>query len=413
MNTFHREHLHNIQRLFEEKTGTALPAPSRRPVRMAVLLAAALAGVLVMTASAVRLFSSLSGDDLALSAVYEGAGVVSIQVENRSEVDLCFQPVLKLMRWSTGQEVAPLSERIVFRNREVPAGTSAAMTVDLSQAYDLAQLETPLPEEDHYYLLLTNNDFTFGQDWMCPVAFADPVPAAREDPAPAAPAGAAPALPAGIPQALRPYFETCPPDIDQRLQQNEAYLALCGQLLEQAPGGVISPVSPLDLTVGDPAGPVVFDPALPQDSQLQLTGLHRRTLDGYGKIIGSSDTDRALVISAYLPQREGEADGGADLPLRYLFIYEAAGAETPQACAFVRGQLIPFEEMEAYQIYEDAQYICYDMTDLFYTDLRQYTESMIAQLGRVFFDEQIWDRVQNINAYYREHLPSLLRRTES
>ena len=53
------------------------------------------------------------------------------------------------------------------------------------------------------------------------------------------------------------------------------------------------------------------------------------------------------------------------------------------------------------------------MTDLFYTDLRQYTESMIAQLGGVFFDEQIWDRVQNINAYYREHLPSRLRRTES
>ena len=92
---------------------------------------------------------------------------------------------------------------------------------------------------------------------------------------------------------------------------------------------------------------------------------------------------------------------------------KAAGAAAPQACAFVRGQLIPFEEMEAYQIYEDAQYICYDMTDLFYTDLRQYTESMIAQLGGIFFDEQIWDRVQNINAYYREHLPSLLRRTES
>ena len=71
------------------------------------------------------------------------------------------------------------------------------------------------------------------------------------------------------------------------------------------------------------------------------------------------------------------------------------------------------KEDHAYQIYEDAQYICCDMTDLFYTDLRQYTESMIAQLGGVFFDEQIWDRVQNINAYYREHLPSLLRRTES
>ena len=53
------------------------------------------------------------------------------------------------------------------------------------------------------------------------------------------------------------------------------------------------------------------------------------------------------------------------------------------------------------------------MTDLFYTDLRQYTESMIAQLGGVFFDEQIWDRVQNINAYYREHRPTRLPRPET
>ena len=47
----------------------------------------------------------------------------------------------------------------------------------------------------------------------------------------------------------------------------------------------------------------------------QLTGLHRRTTDGYDKKIGSSDTEQALVLSAYIPQHKGDIDRGVDVPL--------------------------------------------------------------------------------------------------
>ena len=58
--------------------------------------------------------------------------------------------------------------------------------------------------------------------------------------------------------------------------------------------------------------------------------------------------------------------------------------------------------MDAYKVYEDAQYACYEVTDLFYTDLRQYVESMVGQRSDMYFDEQIWSRVQNIYNYYTD-----------
>ena len=57
----------------------------------------------------------------------------------------------------------------------------------------------------------------------------------------------------------------------------------------------------MELTIIDDNTDVVFDPSVPSDMQLQLTGLHRRTTDGYDKIIGASDDESALVLSAYLP----------------------------------------------------------------------------------------------------------------
>ena len=66
---------------------------------------------------------------------------------------------------------------------------------------------------------------------------------------------------------------------------------------------IIPSVSPMELTVIESEQTPVFDTSVPMDMQLQLTGLHRRTIDGYGKIIGSSNTEQALVLSAYIPQQ--------------------------------------------------------------------------------------------------------------
>ena len=69
--------------------------------------------------------------------------------------------------------------------------------------------------------------------------------------------------------------------------------------------------------------------------------------------------------------------------------------------------------MEQYKIYEDGQYVCYDVSRLFYSELRPYVESMVSQRSDAYFDEQVWERVQNIYSYYKENLGSLLSCRES
>lgn len=158
------------------------------------------------------------------------------------------------MRWSTGEEIPPLSDDILFSGTQFKAHTSGFMTLDLSSAYDMELLEQPLTD-DHYYLVLTNNHFAFDQDF---------------------------------------------------------------------------------------------------------------------------------------------------------FTYETDAVQNPQDYTFIRGRLMAFEQMEEYKIYEDERYVCYNVSSLFYSDLRQYVESMVSQRSDVYFDEQVWERVQNIYTYYNENIGSLL-----
>ena len=57
------------------------------------------------------------------------------------------------------------------------------MTIDLSAAYDFSVLEQPLVD-DHYYFVLTNNNFLFGQDWMCSIEFTEPIITPIQEPTP-------------------------------------------------------------------------------------------------------------------------------------------------------------------------------------------------------------------------------------
>ncbi len=429
MESFNKKNLQNIKDIFQEKTGVDPDTGScrrSRPVRLAVVMVAMVVCCLGMTAFAHSRFSSLAGDDLSISADYQGKGIVWIQVENRSDKELVFQPRLKLMNWSTGQEIQPLSQDIPFTGTTFEAGADGIMTVDLSKAYDMDMLEQPLAD-GYYYLVLTNNHFSFGQDWMCSVDFAgavteqatgqDPGPAGtmtdteREEVVPIAPETADPGLVAEITEELRPYFETYTLDPAERNRLAAEYIMLCQELLGQVEGTIIPPVSPMELTLKEPEEKVMFDTSVPSDMQLQLTGLHRRITDGYDKIIGASDMEEAMVLSAYIPQKKGDVDGGVDIPLLYIFIYATESiqkAQGSQGYVFIRGRLMTLEQMESFKIYEDGQYTCYEVSPLFYTDLRQYVESMVSQRSDVYFDEQVWERVQNIYDYYRENLGKLL-----
>ena len=102
------------------------------------------------------------------------------------------------------------------------------------------------------------------------------------------------------------------------------------------------------------------------------------------------------------PQHKGEVDGGAEVPLLYFFTYSVDDIQSPEDYAFIHGQIITFEQLEQYKVYEDDQYVCYEVTDLFYTNLRQHVESIISQRSDIYFDEQVWERVENIYTYYKD-----------
>ena len=391
----------NIEARFCQKAGLPFSPRRRRPVRTVLVLAAVLACLLSLTAFAASLFSPLSGDELSLSAQYQGAGVVTVTVENGSDKVLTFQPQLKLLRWSTAQEVEPLSGGIVqFENLRFAPHSSGVMTVDLSEAYDVAALEEPLPG-DHYYFLLTNQDFVFGQDWICSVWFSDG-DEESEFLSPVDPIGSDGSLTAQAEELLQPFLENPTTDPDTRRQQAQDYWAACQEVMAAAEGRVVSSVSPMmALSKEDPS--VIFDNTIPAGEQFQRLTFQTWTLwDSFGIPVGGHAAEHALEISGLIPQRQGETDGGAAVPLCYFMFYNRADTEDPEALALIRGRLLTFSQLEDAKVWEDGQFVCYDVTDLFYTDLDQHVKRVVSQYGDVYFDDQIAARLEAIAAYYRD-----------
>lgn len=416
MNKFRRENLDHIKDMFQEKTGVELPRrrSAGRAVRAAAVAAAVMACCTVTALAATGLFSSLDGDDLALGAVYEGDGIVTIQVENRSDKALQFQETLKLMRWTTGEEVAPLSDGVAFAGTKIDPHSSGVMTIDLSGAYDLEQLEEPLTD-DWYYFVLTNNNFVFGQDWMCSVNFAEPVRMPVEDPEPGQVDAAALQR---VEESLRPYFETVTLDREERGAMDAGYVEAYTALFAEFDGNIVPSVSPrlpgnrVDtetpfLMVADPAPGVVFDDSVPTEEQHLLVDVGWSAVDANGKLLATQG-EYPLMLSANLPSlRYGDAFGDP-IPLLYIFTYEKSAVGGDQDYAFIYGRLLSFADLKPYQVYEDDRYVCYEVSGLIQPDLTGHMETFAGQnAGSVRFDEQVRARVENIYAYYQEHLPDL------
>ena len=294
MRDFNQVHMDHIKELFEERTGVSLPR--RRPRRMGrvLLLAAALTLCLGVTALASSLFSSLEEDQLSLGAVYEGNGVVTILVENLSDKALRFQPVLRLLRWRTGEEV-PLTGQPAFAGGSFAPHSAGTMTIDLSGTCDLAALETPLEAGDWYYMVLTNNGFAFGQDWTCAVDFAPEAEGEAPPAEPLPPARADEAALARIQESLRPYFENITFDVEERAALQADYMDRVRALLADFGGTVVPSVSPW-LLVDGPAEGVVLDETYPLDRQRELTGENHHITDWDFKLL-ATDEESALVRS--------------------------------------------------------------------------------------------------------------------
>lgn len=411
MRSFSEENYRNIQSLFTEKTG--VPLRKRRAARAApvALAAAVLAALLTVTVLAADLFSPLAGDDLALGAVYEGEGVVSVRVENRSDKELKFQEQLRLMSWDTSEEIAPKRGAAVrFANTTFAPHTEGVMTLDLSRAYDLEALDEPLAQGG-YYLVLTNSNFVFGQDWICFIHAAAPEETgetAEATAAPLAPAETDAELTARVEETLRPFFAMTG-DVAQRRARNAEYYAACSELLAPLGTRVARP-APSDLVIGDAEEGVIFDSAAPADMQHLLTGENYTTLDAYGLPVGGAPGEEALVLSALVAQREGDTDGGAPIPVVYLFTYFREDVENADHL-FVHGRLVPLSEVEDRRVYEDERYVCYELSEYFYTDVQTHAETLCEQRGDVCWNEAARLRVQKIYDYYTstETLARLVR----
>lgn len=174
MEKFSRQRLENIQDIFAEQTGVNIGEKHhgvRWNMRSAAVILSMMLGFLVLSAFAYSKFSSIAGDEVGFGTVYKGNGVFEITITNFSDKELRLQDRVKVMRWSSGDEVPGNTEKILFENKKVAAHSQETIRIDLSGGYNIAELEEPLPAGDWYYLVLTNNYFAFGQDWMCSIDF--------------------------------------------------------------------------------------------------------------------------------------------------------------------------------------------------------------------------------------------------
>lgn len=405
---FTKRNLRNIACIFEEKTGVDLnPAHRTRPrpsIGKLVLVAAVIAFCLAVPGCARELFSPLHGDELSLGGTYEGNGIVSVQVGNDSDKDLKFQKQLKLMCWSTSEEVEKLDGEIIFQNTSFPAHSSGTMTIDISKAYDIEALEQGPPEL--YYFLLTNNDFFFGHDWMCSFRFRpEEAPEEISPPEDADLSLLTAQAIEDMEEELRFYFaDAYAGQAMSANEKNTEYMRKVQELLAQFNGTVVPPADSV-LTVDKTPEGVVFDEAYPMERQYELVGEYRPIIDGYGRIVAGFNSptgyEHTLTLESLLPTYQGEVGGGVTLPLIYLFTYEVPAIQE-DSYAFLYGRLLSFGEMEQYKVYQDEQYAVYEMTDLFYTDLDAYIDYFLTTREDIYFDEQIRRRVHNIYDYYRD-----------
>lgn len=399
MSRMRKKNLRNIKRRVEEKTGLALEAKRCFPVRKLAVLAMAVAACFALVGFTYPLFTPLEGDELSLRGTYEGNGIVSVHVENQSDKTLKFEEQARLMNWLTAEEVPSTGGDILFENTQFPAHSSGIMTIDLSRAYDMEALENPEHNSEWYYLLLTNNGFLFGHDWMCSVDFGKAEP---EKEAPAHVGWAADAL-GSIEEELRFYFEDSYQDeVAGTNEENFRYLQKVDEVIKRFEGKVVSPVYPRILVSGpsaflDPHPQIRIEESLPASSDWKIT-------DGYGRLVGADTFEKALTVMADVPLAL-YPDSVSSVPLIYTFVYEADAVQAGEY-AFVYGQFLPFEELESCKVYEDESYKIYDVTDYFYTDLDEYIHFLRETRTDLLLDGQACEALREVYEKVRENLGS-------
>ena len=258
-------------------------------------------------------------------------------------------------------------------------------------------------------LILTNNGFAFGQDWKCSVDFSDMSVAGEtmEYPNPEADLQAE-----EVEESLAFYFQKSAQEKYQRTVLEEAYQQAYENLPEFQKGQVVSAVSPvlpgnriqseMCLTVQDPPEGVIWDERISPEKQYELMGLNWSTYDSFGRLIGAQG-EYAMVLSVQVPLQD-YADGTRELPLFYVMVYDREETQKDDACAFIHGQTVSFEDLEERKVFEDEKYAAYDVSDYVYGDGESYLQAFFRQNPDVAQNAQTLGRIQNFYTYYQDHL---------
>lgn len=134
------------------------------------LIVACISVIFTLTAFGYSLFSGIDGDEVRVDAVYQGNGTVKITVENLADKNLTFDETVKLERWSTAEEIFEIKQEMPL----IKPNEEDVITIHIPEEY-IELLETPIPDTDWYYFILTTNNFVFGFDWMASLTFAEPI----------------------------------------------------------------------------------------------------------------------------------------------------------------------------------------------------------------------------------------------
>ena len=125
----------------------------------------------ILCAFAYAKFSDLNGDVAGFAPAYQGDGSFEIVIIKEFDKELKLQDKVKVMQWSTSEEVEGDTGKIRMSGLTIAPHFQGVFSIDISEGYDVRAMEENLPEGDWYYFILTNNNFAFGQDWMCSFDF--------------------------------------------------------------------------------------------------------------------------------------------------------------------------------------------------------------------------------------------------
>ena len=394
MKRIKKQNLYHIKRTFAQKTGIQLipeemkkeaafgenAAPRKRLPKVA-LIAAVITVFVTLTAFAVSIFSTWDGDSLTVTASYYGSGIVWLEVTNQSDKDLKLEPKMNLYYYSTQKLVESTGVEPYIENLTIPAHSTEKVRLDLRRTYDVEALENT--KNDFYYLQMTNDRFLLGQKWSCMVSFV-----VSDYVTPWYQLSDESHLENVLP-SLQSYFKNFTPDIFARWPDALDYVELVQTELEKVEGNIVRACDP----------PIYFD------YYDWLGATHWSTFDAYNKLLGIDDSEYYDMIGVDIPciQDDGSGSGGGwIMPLFYLYQYRKADISSPQDYAFMSGNLLTFEEIEPYKVYDDGEYVIYEMHHLIYTDLEAYVTDMLLQRDDMYINDGIWARIKKFYNYWSD-----------